>query len=86
MSMNPQEIHLSPEQRRRLVELSEQTGRSWSELLDDALQHLSVHETDAGQRLRRILDDLGKHAASAPDAELDDAMDEALRFARHHNS
>lgn len=86
MSTNPQEIHLSAEQRRRLVELSEQTGRSWSDLLDDALQGMSVHETDAGERLRKILNDLGRNAGRVSEVELDEAMGEALRVVRHQKS
>ena len=83
MSTNPKEIHLSTEQRQRLAELSERTGRSWSDLLDDALQGLSVHETAAGERLRRILDDLGRNGGRVSDMDLDEAMGEALRVVRH---
>jgi hypothetical protein len=86
MSTNPQEIHLSAEQRQRLVELSEKTGRSWSDLLDDALQGLTVHETAAGERLRRILDDLGRNARRVSERDLDEAMGEALHVVRHQKS
>lgn len=86
MSTNPQEMQLSAEQRQRLVKLSEQTGRPWSELLDDALQNIFVHESDVGERLRRILDEMGRNAASVSEGELDAAMNEALHFVRHQKS
>ena len=38
MSVTPDQIQLSAEQKRRLAELAEQTGKSWEEVLSDALR------------------------------------------------
>lgn len=40
MAIDPGTINLTPEQQRRLAELSERTGRPWPEVLDEALQHV----------------------------------------------
>jgi hypothetical protein len=37
MAVDPAQIDLTPEQRRRLASLAEQTGRGWTELVDDLL-------------------------------------------------
>jgi predicted transcriptional regulator len=86
MATNPLEIRLSDAQRKQLAETAETTGRSWSELLDDALRAVGVHDEQAGKRLRRILDDLGKNASGVPESELDASIDEATQYARHGKS
>jgi len=46
MAIDIREIELSEEHKRRIAEIAEQTGRSWSEILD---QHLAaLPDTDAG--------------------------------------
>lgn len=37
MSVSPDKINLTAEQKQRLALLAEQTGRSWDEVLDEAL-------------------------------------------------
>jgi hypothetical protein len=37
MSISPDEIRLSAEQKEKLVRLAEQTGRAWDQVLDEAL-------------------------------------------------
>lgn len=39
MVIDPKTINLTPEQRQRLAELVERTGRPWQEILNEALQH-----------------------------------------------
>lgn len=38
MSISPNQIQLSPEQQQRLAELADRTGKSWEEVLADALR------------------------------------------------
>lgn len=38
MAIDPRQIDLSPEQKRQLAELAEQTGRPWPQLLDAVLR------------------------------------------------
>jgi hypothetical protein len=41
MSISPDNIELSAEQKRQLARISEQTGKSWQALLDEALSRLT---------------------------------------------
>lgn len=86
MPIDPQQIQLSDQQRKQLAETAEKTGRPWDELLNDALRTIGVQDEEAGKRLRRILDDLGKNAVGVADGELDAAIEEASQHARHGKS
>ena len=46
MSTSPDQIILTPEQKQRLAQLSDETGRRWDELLDEAWLR-------TGRRVRR---------------------------------
>lgn len=45
MSVSPEQIALTAEQKQRLARLAEQTGRSWDELLADAIASLENGES-----------------------------------------
>lgn len=60
MVTNAQDIQLTDEQRRRLAELAERSGRPWYEVLSDALQSYrpSTDNGGAGTGEESLLDGL----------------------------
>jgi hypothetical protein len=42
MAVDPAQIDLTPDQRQRLAHLAEQTGKAWTELVDDLLDAAPV--------------------------------------------
>jgi hypothetical protein len=48
MAVDPSDIELSPEQRKRLAELSEKTGKPWHTVFSEALASYRTPEDAAG--------------------------------------
>jgi len=59
MSTDPREITLSDEQRRQLSERSEETGRSWTELLDELFTMLPRRKNGRRRTLFEALNQRG---------------------------
>jgi hypothetical protein len=57
-----------------------------SEIWDEAVSSIAVQDDQAGDRLRRILDDLAAKADQVPRDEFDKLMTEAAEHARHGKS
>ena len=85
-TIDPSDIQLSDQQRRLIAQVAEKTGRSPSEVLDEAVSSIPVQDDQAGERLRRILDDLTARADHVPRDEFDELMAEAAEHARHGKS
>ena len=85
-TIDPSDIQLSDQQRRLVAQVAEKTGKSPSQVLDEAVSSIPVQDDRAGERLRRILDGLATRADHVPRDEFDDLMTEAAEHARHGKS
>ena len=85
-TIDPNDIRLSDQQRRLIAQVAEKTGRSPSQVLDEAVSSIPVQDDESGKRLRRILDALAAKAQQVPQEEFDNLMTEAADHARHGKS
>ena len=85
-TIDPNDIRLSDQQRRLIAQVAEKTGRSPSQVLDEAVSSIPVQDDEAGKRFRRILDALAAKARQVPQGEFEELMTEAAEHARHGKS
>ncbi len=85
-TIDPSNIQLSDAQRKRLAQVVEKSGRTVSDVLDEAISHVPVQDDEAAERLRNILNGLSQKAKDVPEDELDALMTEACEHARHGKS
>ena len=85
-TIDPGDIRLSDQQRRLIAQVAEKTGRSPSQVLDEAVLSISVQDDESGKRLRRILDALAAKTQQVPQEEFNELMTEAAEHARHGKS